>query len=139
MNPSSVDLDRVGKLDPARAGAAPARPFAGWVTTLQRPGATWIMVPAAIVDSTLDEVAPRRAPDDAVICDGADSYGLYGRADRYLESFARDLKPRCTPYHLRRAKWLASSACAGRYFCNASAKQTVVAALRARAASGDGD
>jgi hypothetical protein len=63
----------------------------------------------------------------------------YGRADRYLESFARDLNPRCTPYHLRRAKWLASSARAGCYFCGASAKQTIVAALGVRVASGDGD
>jgi 6-phosphogluconate dehydrogenase len=94
VNPSSVDLNRREKLDPARAGAAPARPFAGWVTTLGRPSATWIMVPAAIVDSTLDGVAPRRAPDDAVICDGGDSHGLRPRAD------------------LRRAKWLASSECA---------------------------
>ena len=50
----------------------------------------------------------------------------YGRADRYLESFARDLNPRCTPYR-------------DCYFCSASAKQTIVAALGVRVASGDGD
>jgi hypothetical protein len=92
--PGSVDLDRMGKRDLSdltSARAAPERPFAGWATTLERPGATWITVPAAI-DSTRDEVAT---------CDGGNAYGRETRVRR-----AKSREARWRPAHGRRRLFL---------------------------------
>ena len=43
------------------------------MSKLSQPGALWLMVPAAFVDSTLAELAPLLAKDDVVI-DGGNSY-----------------------------------------------------------------
>jgi 6-phosphogluconate dehydrogenase len=57
----------------ATEGAQGASSLAEFVEQLERPRAVWIMVPAAVVDSTLDELVPLLQRDDVVI-DGGNSY-----------------------------------------------------------------
>ena len=54
-------------------GAAGATTLADFVAQLTRPRAVWIMVPAAVVDSTLEELVPLLDDGDIVI-DGGNSY-----------------------------------------------------------------
>ena len=54
-------------------GATGATSLADLVAKLERPRAVWLMLPAAIVQSTLDQLAPLLDADDAVI-DGGNSY-----------------------------------------------------------------
>jgi 6-phosphogluconate dehydrogenase len=54
-------------------GAAGATKLADFVAKLSPPRAVWIMVPAAVVDSTLDELVPLLSEGDIVI-DGGNSY-----------------------------------------------------------------
>lgn len=54
-------------------GATGANSLAEFVSKLQKPRAIWLMVPAAVVDSTLHELVPRLDRDDIVI-DGGNSY-----------------------------------------------------------------
>jgi 6-phosphogluconate dehydrogenase len=54
-------------------GAAGAATLADFVAQLTRPRAVWIMVPAAVVDSTLEELVPLLDDGDIVI-DGGNSY-----------------------------------------------------------------
>lgn len=56
-----------------REGAIGATSLPDLVGRLRTPRAVWVMVPAAVVDATLDELAPLLAPDDVVI-DGGNSY-----------------------------------------------------------------
>jgi 6-phosphogluconate dehydrogenase len=56
-----------------REGVAGATKLADFVAQLDPPRAIWIMVPAAVVDSTLDDLVPLLAPGDIVI-DGGNSY-----------------------------------------------------------------
>ncbi len=67
------DIHPQAALDLVKAGATATRSMAELVAKLETPRAIWIMVPAAVVDSTLDELAPLLASDDAVI-DGGNSY-----------------------------------------------------------------
>jgi 6-phosphogluconate dehydrogenase len=67
------DIHPQAALDLVKAGAVQARSLADLVAKLETPRAIWIMVPAAAVDSTLGDLAPLLAPDDAVI-DGGNSY-----------------------------------------------------------------
>jgi 6-phosphogluconate dehydrogenase len=60
-------------VDLAKAGAAASRSLAEFIAKLEPPRVVWIMVPAAVVDSTLAELTPLLAADDAVI-DGGNSY-----------------------------------------------------------------
>ena len=54
-------------------GATGANSIADFIVKLHQPRAVWLMVPAAVVDSTIQELAPRLAPDDTII-DGGNSY-----------------------------------------------------------------
>ncbi len=54
-------------------GAAGATTLADFVRQLTRPRAVWIMVPAAVVDSTLEQLVPLLDEGDIVI-DGGNSY-----------------------------------------------------------------
>jgi len=66
MNPASIK-------QMAGEGAAGAASLDEFVRKLKKPRAVWLMVPAAVVDSTLQELAPRLEPGDAII-DGGNSY-----------------------------------------------------------------
>jgi 6-phosphogluconate dehydrogenase len=54
-------------------GAAGATSLADFVSKLEKPRNVWIMVPAGIVQSTLDELVPLLEADDTVI-DGGNTY-----------------------------------------------------------------
>src|SRR4051812_23861026 len=54
-------------------GAVGANSLAEFVKTLKSPRAIWLMIPAALVDSTLNELAPLVSSDDIII-DGGNSY-----------------------------------------------------------------
>ena len=54
-------------------GATGASSIADFVQKLEQPRAAWIMVPAAFVDSTIDELEPLMDADDIII-DGGNSY-----------------------------------------------------------------
>jgi 6-phosphogluconate dehydrogenase len=66
MNPASVK-------QVAGEGATGAATLDELARKLKKPRAVWLMVPAAVVDSTLQELAPRLEPGDAII-DGGNSY-----------------------------------------------------------------
>jgi len=57
----------------AQAGATGADSLDHLVAQLQRPRAVWLMVPAAVVDPTLDDLVGRLEADD-VVGDGGNSY-----------------------------------------------------------------
>src|SRR4051794_32055060 len=54
-------------------GATGSESMADFVGKLEKPRSVWLMVPAAVVDSTLDELVPLLDEGDAVI-DGGNSY-----------------------------------------------------------------
>jgi 6-phosphogluconate dehydrogenase len=66
-----VSPDAVAKL--AREGAVGSSSTADFVAKLTTPRIVWLMVPAAIVDASLEEYVPQLAPGD-VIVDGGNSY-----------------------------------------------------------------
>jgi len=57
----------------AKEGATGAGSLDDFVSKLKQPRAIWLMVPAAVVDSTLAQLLPKLAKDDIVI-DGGNSY-----------------------------------------------------------------
>ncbi len=57
----------------AQDGAVGTTTLADFVSKLKKPRAIWMMVPAAVVDSTLKELVPLLEPDDVVL-DGGNSY-----------------------------------------------------------------
>ncbi len=63
--------DAVGAL--AKEGAVGAASLDELARKLSAPRAVWMMVPAAVVDRTLADLAPRLAPGDTVV-DGGNSY-----------------------------------------------------------------
>jgi 6-phosphogluconate dehydrogenase len=66
VNPAAVNVL-------AGEGATGATSLDDLVAKLDKPRAVWLMLPAAIVDSTLDQLVPLLEPGDAVI-DGGNSY-----------------------------------------------------------------
>jgi 6-phosphogluconate dehydrogenase len=66
-----VNADAVKQLE--SEGATGASSLEDFVAKLDKPRATWLMLPAAIVDQTLEELVPLLEPDDVVI-DGGNSY-----------------------------------------------------------------
>ncbi|HYQ11842.1 MAG TPA: decarboxylating 6-phosphogluconate dehydrogenase [Solirubrobacterales bacterium] len=66
-----VSPDSVKSL--AGEGATGSESMADFVAKLEKPRSIWLMVPAAVVDGTLDELVPLLDEDDAVI-DGGNSY-----------------------------------------------------------------
>jgi 6-phosphogluconate dehydrogenase len=66
MSPKAVE-------ELARAGAIGASSIAEFVTQLETPRAIWLMVPAAVVDSTVSGLVSHLAPGDILI-DGGNSY-----------------------------------------------------------------
>ena len=67
-----VNPDAVEKLE-TDDGATGAASLVDLVEKLEQPRTVWLMLPAAIVDSTLDDLVPLLAPGDTVI-DGGNSY-----------------------------------------------------------------
>ena len=59
--------------DLAKLGATPASSLQELVAKTQAPRNVWLMIPAAFVDSTIQEIAPLLAKDDTLI-DGGNSY-----------------------------------------------------------------
>ncbi|MBI3783944.1 MAG: decarboxylating 6-phosphogluconate dehydrogenase [Deltaproteobacteria bacterium] len=57
----------------AREGAVGAATLDDFIGKLAKPRVVWLMIPAAVVDSTLDEIAAKLARDDIVV-DGGNSY-----------------------------------------------------------------
>src|ERR1700682_967599 len=57
----------------ACGGGVGASSLDEFVDKLQRQRAIWLMVPAAVVDGTLDDLGPRLQADDIII-DGGNSY-----------------------------------------------------------------
>jgi 6-phosphogluconate dehydrogenase len=72
---SCVVFDRLPKAveDLARDKAVGASSIADLVGKLDTPRTIWLMVPAAVVDSSIDELAPHLAPGD-ILVDGGNSY-----------------------------------------------------------------
>jgi 6-phosphogluconate dehydrogenase len=75
----------------AGEGATGSSSLDDFVKKLSAPRAAWLMVPAAAVDATLADLAPKLAKDDTVI-DGGNSY--------YIDDIRRqnDLRPRGLHY-----------------------------------------
>jgi 6-phosphogluconate dehydrogenase len=59
--------------DLAKEGAVGASSIADFVKRLARPRSIWLMVPAAVVDQTIDDLVPLLEPGDTLI-DGGNSY-----------------------------------------------------------------
>ncbi|MCH0540354.1 decarboxylating 6-phosphogluconate dehydrogenase [Streptomyces sp. MUM 203J] len=67
------DLDRATVEELAGEGAVGATSLEDFAARLERPRAVWLMLPAAVVQPTLDRLAGLLDPDDTVI-DGGNSY-----------------------------------------------------------------
>jgi 6-phosphogluconate dehydrogenase len=66
-----MNADAVSALE--KEGATGASSLADFVAKLDKPRAIWLMLPAAVVDSTLEQLVPMLDPGDIVI-DGGNSY-----------------------------------------------------------------
>jgi 6-phosphogluconate dehydrogenase len=75
----------------AQAGAMGAASLAELVKKLRKPRVVWLMVPAAAVDGTIQELLPHLQSDDVII-DGGNSY--------YIDDIrrAKDLRPKRIHY-----------------------------------------
>ena len=68
MSPKSVD-------ELAKEGATGSSSIKDFVSKLQKPRAIWLMIPAAVVDSTIAEIVPFLEAGDILI-DGGNSYSI---------------------------------------------------------------
>ncbi|HZL29345.1 MAG TPA: decarboxylating 6-phosphogluconate dehydrogenase [Acidobacteriaceae bacterium] len=84
-----INADAVQTL--AKEGATSTTSFEDFAQKMKEPRAIWMMVPAAVVDSTLKSLIPYLKTDDVLI-DGGNSY--------YLDDISRaaDLKPKGIHY-----------------------------------------
>ena len=84
MSPKSV-------AELAGEGATSSSSIQDFITKLQKPRAIWLMIPAAVVDPTIAEIAPHLEAGDILI-DGGNSY--------YIDDIrrAKDLKPKGIHY-----------------------------------------
>jgi 6-phosphogluconate dehydrogenase len=84
MSPKSVD-------ELAKEGAVGSSSIKDFVSKLQKPRAIWLMIPAAVVDSTIAEIVPFLEAGDILI-DGGNSY--------YIDDIrrAKDLAPKGIHY-----------------------------------------
>jgi 6-phosphogluconate dehydrogenase len=84
MSPKSVD-------ELAKEGAVGSSSIKDFVSKLQKPRAIWLMIPAAVVDSTIAEIVPFLEPGDILI-DGGNSY--------YIDDIrrAKELAPKSIHY-----------------------------------------
>src|SRR5688572_18532120 len=75
----------------AGEGATGAESLDDFIAKLNRPRAVWLMIPAALVDATLNDLAGRLDADDAIV-DGGNSY--------YIDDIrrARELKEKNLHY-----------------------------------------
>jgi len=75
----------------AGEGATGSSSIQNFITKLQKPRAIWLMIPAAVVDPTIAEIAPHLEAGDILI-DGGNSY--------YIDDIrrAKDLQPRGIHY-----------------------------------------
>jgi 6-phosphogluconate dehydrogenase len=81
------DIHPQSALDLAQFGAAATGSLSELVSKLEPPRAIWIMVPAAVVDATLRDIAPLLAPDDAVSSTAAiPTITMISAAQRRFES-----------------------------------------------------
>ncbi len=69
----AFDMSQASVQGLAKEGATGASSLDDFVAKLKQPRAIWLMVPAAVVDSTLAQLVPKLAKDDIVI-DGGNSY-----------------------------------------------------------------
>jgi 6-phosphogluconate dehydrogenase len=69
----AFDMSQASVQGLAKEGATGATSLDDFVAKLKQPRAIWLMVPAAVVDSTLAQLVPKLAKDDIVI-DGGNSY-----------------------------------------------------------------
>jgi 6-phosphogluconate dehydrogenase len=67
------DMNRSSVMQLAGEGATPSDSLDDFVKKLKAPRAVWLMVPAAVVDKTLEQLVPRMQKGDIII-DGGNSY-----------------------------------------------------------------
>jgi len=72
-------------------GATGSTSIDDFISKLQKPRAIWLMVPAAVVDATIADLAPKLSKDDILI-DGGNSY--------YIDDIrrAKELAPKGVHY-----------------------------------------
>ena len=85
------DMSQNSVAELAGEGATGSSSIQDFVSKLQKPRAIWLMIPAAVVDSTIAEVAPHLEAGDILI-DGGNSY--------YIDDIrrAKDLQPKGIHY-----------------------------------------
>src|SRR6202041_1939531 len=69
----AFDMSQTSVQALAKEGATGAGSLDDFISKLKQPRAIWLMVPAAVVDSTLAQLVPKLAKDDILI-DGGNSY-----------------------------------------------------------------
>ncbi|MEA3413828.1 MAG: decarboxylating 6-phosphogluconate dehydrogenase [Pseudomonadota bacterium] len=83
-----MNADAVESME--QAGAVGARDLDEFVARLEAPRAIWLMVPAAVVDRSIDDLVTRLSTDDIII-DGGNSY--------YKDDIARAMRLRESGIH----------------------------------------